>query len=344
MMKILMFSDIHFVNSKSWLSLCSDTCNWVAVQIKKAEPDLVVFLGDCHDNPMVTDIPTIVSLRLGFGEIAEAADFVGAKLVVMDGNHDKYNFTGDQSITEVLKGIPGLSVVHQFYQTGNIAFVAYQRDRATFASYVSAAIRGDAEYLFIHQGVNGLRFNKVTTDGAETRLMESFTRVFAGHYHMPQVLENIVVIGAPMYTSYRDQVIDIPRGLLIYDVGEDDWEWVENPTTPLYYTFRSEEDETIKEFRRRVRDVISTRACVRLIVPTDWVHPLSERYKDKVRELRVNPASVEADGDEAPPTVDTTAAPKAVFGEWLLTQPRDTRATLKKLGHQVLDEVSQTPS
>ena len=96
---ILVYSDIHFhrwtrfsepslrVNTR--VDRIVDSVSWVAGQIIKLRPSLVVMAGDLIHNVKSADFEVYNQAYLSVKEIDDACEEVGAEQVLVSGNHDR---------------------------------------------------------------------------------------------------------------------------------------------------------------------------------------------------------------------------------------------------------------
>lgn len=337
-MKTLMFSDIHFKNRADHLSHAIAACQWVESLVEEHKPELVVFLGDLHDDPVSVEIPVLVTMRSSFSSLAKVVNKNDGRFVMIDGNHDKYDYTGSLSVTAAMEDIPHLRVVHEYLRIGSMAFLSFHRSINQFKQWLDRARAEEVQYLAIHQDllVPFERSAPVRRKGVHTKAFEGFKRVFCGHYHDPLTQDNLVVVGAPFSSSFGDLYND--RGALLYDMADDALIRLVNPSSHLYVSTVWDGEMSQADFVLYVKTLAENTLHLRVECPMTWFQELEE-LRPEFAELRLVNKKVDV-AEQVQSTVTTD--PERVFLRWVKQQPKPDRKTLYKAGRRILNAIQAT--
>lgn len=219
-MKALCFSDVHLhfqVDNPKATELFIDSAKWLAAQIRELKPDVVVNFGDTNhlDGGMSTG--TIQLFVLFMNPIIEACDELGIDLITIVGNHDQYSRNGEQHVIEPLKWksvVVDKPVVKKLKGGVDTLFMPYFRSTEEFHAGWEAACREASvapEIVFMHMDVVGAKMNSGITS-THGLVPGQDVEIWNGHYHLPQMIENVGIIGALQYTQFRDvDPWDVPR-------------------------------------------------------------------------------------------------------------------------------------
>jgi hypothetical protein len=208
MSKILIIGDLH--GKKYTL----DKCRLVLEKCKKLaeNTDSTVFLGDLNDTK--ANIRAEIQ-NLFLEQLSDWPNIVN----ILVGNHDYCNSIEckDHSL-EALKLLDNVLIVDSMThdtESSIIAIPYLPEDRFLKLSLP------EADYCFIHQDVLGAKYQN--QEAIQTKitpeLFKKYKRVFAGHIHMKQQIDNITYVGAPYTESFGEA--DQEKTVIIYDTIKD---------------------------------------------------------------------------------------------------------------------------
>lgn len=232
-MRILAFSDIHFWKKSSEVAEKA-LCEGVCADIRAYKPDLVVFGGDINHTHNSVDTDVLHAMARSMASVARTSvEVTGRKLVAISGNHDTALRGMHKNIVEALAELCGDIEAHTkpgYVEDADLLLVPYppaDEDGADdFAKRVAMLGRDkQPSNALVHVELADIRYSPAsnhTTDHPFV-LPESVKTIVAGHYHHPESRElggrMIHVIGSPLYHNYSDQIVDIPRGWLLFEDG-----------------------------------------------------------------------------------------------------------------------------
>jgi len=253
-MKLLLFGDLHAQKrNDEELTTINRTLLWVADKIRKEKPDITVFMGDLFHSPYAIESPVLNVVAKGMLRIAQQSKL----LIVLMGNHDYYMQKGDEDpISNLgwLNGYPKTQlVVDEVHEMVPFVFAPYFRDAKAFIDATRQPIEN--KYLFCHQDIQGLRYNKfaVDTEGINAKEdLKQYKHIFVGHYHLGQEIktkqQTICAVGAIQHFNFATDINgEAPPCLMLVHVNKSkNGKWkVEgvtreaNPYSFYYYTTNS---------------------------------------------------------------------------------------------------------
>ncbi len=246
MSEILLFSDSHIhTHKKSYLRLCDclTALNWVFETAKKRKIKDIVFGGDLFQDRQKIDVATY---NLTFDVLAKHCDG-SINLWLLLGNHDLWYYDKwDISSVLPFSALPGVSVIskpctleianHQF------DFIPYVRDPIDILKTLESS---PAKVLIGHLAVHGAELNSLYHSLADvilehdgdmvkvsTDLFKSWDKVFLGHYHGAQEMNNVEYIGSPLELNFGEAFQE--KHLIIYNLKTLDKEYVINDFSPKH--------------------------------------------------------------------------------------------------------------
>jgi DNA repair exonuclease SbcCD ATPase subunit len=260
-MKVLCFSDVHLDYpadpTDGTLELFAGTSGWLVEQIKKFKPELVVNLGDTNHRDGGMSTGTVKLAFEFFDPIIRAIDSYGGSLVNIVGNHDQHTRDGSLHVMEMLKWSSTVVDEPEFLRFGKsntpFLFLPYQRDPEAFVASMRQLLEehGTPAAGFMHMDVVGAQMNSgsKTSHGLDAGIVDF--PMFNGHYHLPQQIGGVEVIGAPQYTQFRDtDPLTVPRRGAVLLTLQKNGKWkkqrVTNPHTKLYAKFKGTSAEDLK--------------------------------------------------------------------------------------------------
>jgi len=297
-MKLLCFSDLHFLSAPSGLAWCSDrleyqlaTCRWFAQQIRRRQPDVVVNLGDSNHVHGSISMAALQAFGRGMSEVYAACSEVSAQFYVMAGNHDQATKDGSVNFVDSLlpSGIKLVTAGASWFTAADgdsLGLIPHTADPGRFLDLVGQAGRQSKSRMdfLIHQDVRDVLWGpgRPATVGVEMGQLASWRTsdswVLCGHYHHPQLFasERFAVVGSPFYPSWADSVVSLPRGYLWLNTRQRNRpRWEANPYTPIRHTLSVRQSKDALEWvvgaEARYRGLDLSRLMLRVVCPTTKV-------------------------------------------------------------------------
>lgn len=289
-MKILIFSDIHIhphKKSSERLEDCLKALDWVFTVAKKRNIPNVVFLGDLfHDRQKID----VLTYQRTFDVLEGHLSGGFFRLDLLLGNHDLWHSQRlDVSSVNPLRTLPGVRVidspsVHEISDGSDdvlMGFLPYTHspieDLKNVDKEWKSAAKGDRRRILGgHIAVDGALWNTrhgvfsdvaVEHEGDMVRvgpeIFSSWDRVFLGHYHAAQRLDDRVeYVGSPLQLSFGEA--DQAKHLAIYDAIEDSVEYVDNEFSPRHFIVGEDEVDAERLRGNFVRLEVDDIACGRI--------------------------------------------------------------------------------
>jgi UDP-2,3-diacylglucosamine pyrophosphatase LpxH len=246
MSSILFFSDVHFW--KKTLSYLKPTLeDWMVSQIYEHKPDLVVFGGDLNHTHNSVDTDVMHAIASSMDAVAAAAkEVTGRNLVAISGNHDTALRGMQKNIVEAVATLsPDIEAYTKPYylKDFDILLIPYPDGSQEFIDKV-ASLGTDAKpaIAIVHVELSEIRYTPANTHVTDKpfTIPESVKTVLAGHYHHPESKvvagKNIHIVGSPIYHNYSDQMVDLPRGALLFDTLTHSVTRLHNPHGQIFHT------------------------------------------------------------------------------------------------------------
>jgi DNA repair exonuclease SbcCD nuclease subunit len=231
--KIAMFTDIHWGVRSNSVQHNQDNLDYVDWFIKSLPSDIshIAFLGDWFENRSAINVQTLSMSAEGLQKL----DKLGIPIMFITGNHDLYRrTTRDIHSLSVFSSVRNVTIVEDAISlNGKQLFLPYLFDHEFLAL---------ADIINAHETVYGhFEFNDFVLTGHSTimergqdrRLVSKPKKIFSGHFHKRQVIDNICYIGNTFPTNFGDAGDDA-RGMAVYDVAADKVEFKDWEDCPKY--------------------------------------------------------------------------------------------------------------
>ena len=288
-MKVLIFSDIHIhchKKSTERLNDCIKVLEWVFETAKTNNISDIIFLGDLFHDRQKIDVLTYQKTF----EVFEKYLFERKiNLYLLLGNHDLWhNQKWDVSSVNPLRKLPGVRVINEpsvlpLGENNLFAFLPYTHNPIEDLKLVDKSWKVECEKRQInppkliggHIAVDGAVWNvkygttaevAIEHDGDMVKvgpnIFNNWNRVFLGHYHAEQKLNNNVeYIGSPLQLSFGEAFQE--KHILIYDTSNDKGQYVVNDFSPKHFIINENELESYELsgnfIRLEVEDISSTK-------------------------------------------------------------------------------------
>lgn len=248
--KVLITGDIH-TNEGIFSSICINYLDFLISYIKENFITHLVFDGDIFEK--ATRIKNEVFIPLFF-KLQELRD-TGIEIHFILGNHDIYN-NQNNSLVETFCVF---GKVHSGSDTitidgVDIDLLSYTKNRDD--------IPNRSKYLITHLGIAGFMMTSFMEANKETETfsIEDFTsydKVFSGHFHKYQELQNVIYVGSPYETSFDEE--GQKKGFVVFTPSTGDYEFIENDFSPKHTTIdlsTATKEDIQKDFTNKFVGVI----------------------------------------------------------------------------------------
>lgn len=230
--KALVFTDIHFgrsSNSPVALKDNLDFLDWALDEGRARGCDVLLMLGDWHDNRHSLHVSTLSASLQGLEKVNAAFD----RSIFLPGNHDLfYRDRRDIASIEFARFLPNIEIIRQPTTVGDVTLLPW----LVGDEHHHIDPQG-SRYTFAHLELPGYLMNArvAMQDSPHAAKVESFSDqefVFSGHFHMRQHKGNVVYTGNVFPFDFAD-AWDEARGIMILEWGKDP-EFVAWPDQPLF--------------------------------------------------------------------------------------------------------------
>lgn len=212
MINCILTADIHLTDARRD-SYRFDLFPFLAKQAKKYKVDRIYFLGD------ITDAKDHHSSKL-VNQTVAAYQSLPVPSTILMGNHDFKD--PNHPFFNFLNFVPNVEFISKplFKTKESVLCLPHTKDIEAWDDYRNQMEK--AEYIFIHQTVNGaLASNGHALPGLPLDLFDDLDgQVYSGDIHVPQIIGSVTYVGSP-YTVHHDDKFE-PRILLLQNGKETD--------------------------------------------------------------------------------------------------------------------------
>jgi len=243
--RFINISDTHFgirSNSVEWMDIHKDYFfNWFIPLIKEnyQEGDALIHTGDVFDSRQSLNLK-VMNMGLDiFNEISKIMP-----IYVICGNHDIYH--KKSNTINSLKPFTYMSNVHVYEEPVKLelnngkttALLMPWRD--TQKQEQDIIDGNNADYLFCHTDIRGLKFNSFVKvdDGNDLDTFTKFKSVYSGHIHYAQKHENIRMVGSP-YPLTRSDIGNV-KSVWYIDLDKNTEDGIINDFSPKFIRIKLE--------------------------------------------------------------------------------------------------------
>lgn len=241
--EIAFISDIHFGcrgNSERYITTMTTFFKDTLFGVLKSRGinDLRI-LGDLFDNRNALNVRTINAVIDVFTFLE--TNLPNLKIKILMGNHDQYYHNRYDIISlNILRNFNNIEIIDKVTEDHingkSILMVPWIVPETSiyedYMSYVRKEVKFDL--LLGHFEINGFEVSPGITDthGIQVRLFRNFKRVFSGHYHLRNTMDQITYLGCPYQLSWGDY--GNTKGIHVYDVDTNETTFIENTTSPSF--------------------------------------------------------------------------------------------------------------
>lgn len=286
--KAAVFTDLHLGlkgNSKTHNQDCEDYVDWYIEQAKANGCETGIFCGDWNHNRSSINLTTLDSgIRL-LEKLGSSFD----QFYMFSGNHDLYyKDRRDIKSTEFAKHIPGITVVDEVLEQGDIAFVPW-----LIGDEWKSISKIKAKYMFGHFELPSFYMNAMVQmpDHGELK-SEHFKNqelVFSGHFHKRQNQGKIHYIGNAFPHNYADNWDDA-RGMMIFNLADGGTvEYIDWKDCPKYRTITL--SNLIDEHYKIIKPKMYLRVTLDIDVSYEEANMIRETFLEQYecREIKLIP-------------------------------------------------------
>lgn len=258
MSNILLFADAHVhAHKKSFdrLKDCLTALDWVFETAKKHKIKDIVFAGDLFQDRQKIDVATY---SLTFDILFKHCDG-SINLWLLLGNHDMwYHDKWDISSVLPFSALPNVTIINKActleINGKEIDFLPYIRDPIECLTYLemTAKQRKGLKILIGHLAIHGAELNTLyhtladivlEHDGDMVKvgpeLFKAWDKVFLGHYHGAQEIENIEYVGSLLQLTFGEAFQE--KHVIIYDLNTGNQEYIINDFSPKHLILAEDE-------------------------------------------------------------------------------------------------------
>lgn len=226
--KIGMFTDIHFgrrSNSRVHNQDCLDYISWFCEKIKKTNDySHIFFLGDWFESRSAINIETLEYSYKGL----QLINNLGLPTKVIVGNHDLHKrTTRDIHSIRMFNEFTNIQVIDEIFVEDNLLIspFLFHEEYGKLIQY-NDLYAWFGHFEFKNFEVTG--YGTILDHGPDHKLFKGPKRIFTGHFHKRQNIDNIHFIGNCYPMDFGDAG-DNKRGMATYEIESDkltftDWE------------------------------------------------------------------------------------------------------------------------
>jgi DNA repair exonuclease SbcCD nuclease subunit len=286
--KAAIFTDIHLglkSNSKIHNTDCEEFVDWFIEQAKENNCETAIFCGDWHHNRSSVNIGTLDYTVRCLEKLGKSFE----NFYMFVGNHDLYyKDRRDVSSTNFARHIPGVTVIDEFTEIEDVAFVPWLVDNEW-----KKIEQSKSKYMFGHFELPTFLMNAHVQMPEHGDLRASHfvnqKYVFSGHFHKRQIKGNIHYIGNAFPHNYSD-AWDDERGMVILDRENDkEPEYINWSNCPKYRTVKL--SELLDPESNIIKDKMYLRVSIDIDISYEEASFIKETYvkQHNCREITLIP-------------------------------------------------------
>lgn len=266
-----MISDIHFgVRSSSleWINIHKDYFNKFFIPLitkNKKEGDCLFVLGDIFESRQSLNVLVINEAFEIFNKLSSIMP-----VIIIVGNHDTYrkqsNDVNSSIIFNSIKNIEVLTEPRYIDVCNAKLFMMPWVENKT--NEIDIIRKHPADYMFCHTDFMNMKYNKkiAIEHGLNPDIVKDYKKVYSGHIHYTQTVENIRMIGCPLQLTRGDMYNQKYVYMLDFETGEESR--YDNDFSPVFLKFKIEDilETPIANIKRYVQNNF-----VDFIVDGGWI-------------------------------------------------------------------------
>jgi len=217
---------------------------WLVDECKKRNIKKLRILGDIFNSRTTVNTRT---LNWAMDIILEQFSWFDDIWIVV-GNHDAYYKTStDVASVNIFKKHKGITVFNEpamvMDNDRSIMVLPWvdKLDDAKFAEIEKNLNFDKADICFGHLEIKSFEthHNSLYTEGVEPEnLVDKFTKIYSGHFHLRQERGNITYVGCPYQLDWKDYAND--KGFYVLNLDTMDAQFIPNVISPTYQKYTVE--------------------------------------------------------------------------------------------------------
>lgn len=238
----LIFSDNHIAQHKRSINRLHDCINaleWAFTTALKHKIKNIFFAGDLFQDREKIDI---IAYHLTFDIISKYCNNNDIKLYMLLGNHDLwFHERWDIHSIRPFSAIKNVEVIDKPCTLSidgcNVDFLPFTHNPLKYLDELNSKL------LIGHIAIDGAKLNSnnysdiiIEHDGEMTRLssdsFKKWDKVYLGHYHAAQVIDNIEYVGSPLELTWGEA--DQEKHIIKFNLKTLDQEYVVNDFSPKH--------------------------------------------------------------------------------------------------------------
>ena len=288
--KICCISDVHIGvhrNGQAWHDIAITWARWLAAELQKKDISDIVISGDFFHYRSEVAVNTLQAAS----DILDIwRDF---NILILVGNHDAY-FKNSSSINSlsILKGRQNITVID------DITTVKFGDKQITFCPWGTTIPEiPKSDIIFGHFSIETFNETQYKTCDQGLRassLLSKSDLIITGHFHIRQQRDykkgRILYLGNPYEMNFND--LDNIKGYYILDIITKEFDFHENPISPLHKKVKLSTLAKEKKITNNVRNTISNN-IIKLIIDRPISGQETDLLVNKLSQL--GPQSINLD-------------------------------------------------
>jgi len=176
-----------------------DFCNKLIKYAGENEVQMLFIVGDLTENK---DKHSSILVNRLTGVLSDLKLSLGQDIMILHGNHDSVG-NGVSFFKFLDNSDAGIHFIDEFVQCYGWSFIP---NRVRISDHIHEI--EDSELVFLHNNIRGARRENtsVSNAGTDPRLFKNVRgKIYSGHYHTPQQVNNITFVGAPYPIDFNDR-------------------------------------------------------------------------------------------------------------------------------------------
>jgi hypothetical protein len=248
---------------------------WMVDQVENPEECELNILGDVFHKRDKISVDTINYAISGVEYLAE--HFPQVNIIV--GNHDMFHRDRiDVNSVNMFKHIKNVRVIGEMIHEGDVVYTPWIVDQKQYDDLIKYTKKHKVKYIFGHFEFSTFRLNDnyIMEHGMTHKSLKHIDKIFTGHYHGRQEVDNVIYVGNPFPYDYND-ANDSAKGFCEFDKSTGEHTFTDYNTievTSIDYNDFLEADFTGTE------DMDFSKDSLRIVINND----ISDEDFDKLRE------------------------------------------------------------
>jgi len=258
--KIFLISDIHFGAHSNSIEFLKNQENYfynflIPILTKHSKNSYLFVLGDIFDNRTITNNRVLYSVLKIFKYMSKILP-----IYILIGNHDLNNLenSNKNSVTpiKIFENIPNIKIIYDKeilnFNNKKVYALSWVEDRNDLKNEYELVKKANPDYFFCHADFNGVSYNNFSKieNGLEID-NDNKIKIFTGHIHLRQQINNLYVIGSPYHITKND--VNNKKGIYSIDLNNDEINFIENNYSPEYKKIQYKDIKNI-DFKNEINN------------------------------------------------------------------------------------------